>query len=165
MGLLKNWETAANYQFIHSFALIIAGLISKDTIPTSGLFFLVLFFCTLFIINIKYLFFIDNNIIINNKGGISLFSGSLYLMTLTGQKWLGAITPIGISKRKEKKRNRNNNYKQPQEEPLSSLDGFYSPCPSDCFFKYDIMTHILLRYYFILQFSNEIYQRFNVIYI
>ena len=27
--------------------------------------------------------------------GITLFSGSLYLMTLTGQRWLGAVTPVG----------------------------------------------------------------------
>ena len=27
--------------------------------------------------------------------GILLFSGSLYLMTLTGVRWLGAITPLG----------------------------------------------------------------------
>jgi uncharacterized membrane protein YgdD (TMEM256/DUF423 family) len=27
--------------------------------------------------------------------GILVFSGSLYLMTLTGSRWLGAITPIG----------------------------------------------------------------------
>jgi uncharacterized membrane protein YgdD (TMEM256/DUF423 family) len=27
--------------------------------------------------------------------GIVLFSGSLYLMTLTGQRWLGAVAPIG----------------------------------------------------------------------
>jgi uncharacterized membrane protein YgdD (TMEM256/DUF423 family) len=27
--------------------------------------------------------------------GILLFSGSLYLLAITGQKWLGAITPIG----------------------------------------------------------------------
>ncbi len=27
--------------------------------------------------------------------GIALFSGSLYLMTFTGARWLGAITPIG----------------------------------------------------------------------
>jgi uncharacterized membrane protein YgdD (TMEM256/DUF423 family) len=27
--------------------------------------------------------------------GIVLFSGSLYLMTLTGARWLGAVTPIG----------------------------------------------------------------------
>jgi len=28
-------------------------------------------------------------------GGIVVFSGSLYVMTLTGARWLGAITPIG----------------------------------------------------------------------
>ena len=27
--------------------------------------------------------------------GILLFSGSLYLMTLTGARWLGAVTPLG----------------------------------------------------------------------
>lgn len=27
--------------------------------------------------------------------GILLFSGSLYVMTFTGQKWLGAVTPLG----------------------------------------------------------------------
>tara|TARA_Y100000590_G_C15669566_1_gene995775 strand:- start:790 stop:1119 length:330 start_codon:yes stop_codon:yes gene_type:complete len=27
--------------------------------------------------------------------GVLLFSGSLYLIVLTGQRWLGAITPIG----------------------------------------------------------------------
>ncbi|HRK34028.1 MAG TPA: DUF423 domain-containing protein [Candidatus Hydrogenedentes bacterium] len=27
--------------------------------------------------------------------GIVIFSGSLYLMTFTGMRWLGAITPIG----------------------------------------------------------------------
>jgi uncharacterized membrane protein YgdD (TMEM256/DUF423 family) len=27
--------------------------------------------------------------------GILLFSGSLYLLAITGMKWLGAITPIG----------------------------------------------------------------------
>ncbi len=27
--------------------------------------------------------------------GILVFSGSLYLLALTGQRWLGAITPIG----------------------------------------------------------------------
>lgn len=27
--------------------------------------------------------------------GIAVFSGSLYLLSVTGQKWLGAITPLG----------------------------------------------------------------------
>ena len=28
-------------------------------------------------------------------GGILFFSGSLYLLAVTGQRWLGAVTPIG----------------------------------------------------------------------
>lgn len=28
-------------------------------------------------------------------GGTILFSGSLYLLSLTGRRWLGAITPLG----------------------------------------------------------------------
>jgi uncharacterized membrane protein YgdD (TMEM256/DUF423 family) len=27
--------------------------------------------------------------------GIVIFSGSLYILTLSGMRWLGAITPIG----------------------------------------------------------------------
>ena len=27
--------------------------------------------------------------------GIAVFSGSLYLMVLSGQRWLGAVTPLG----------------------------------------------------------------------
>ncbi|MFM8411743.1 MAG: DUF423 domain-containing protein, partial [Alphaproteobacteria bacterium] len=27
--------------------------------------------------------------------GVAIFSGSLYLLTLTGLRWLGAVTPIG----------------------------------------------------------------------
>ena len=27
--------------------------------------------------------------------GITIFSGSLYIMAVTGVRWLGAITPIG----------------------------------------------------------------------
>ena len=28
-------------------------------------------------------------------GGICVFSGSLYVLALTGERWLGAVTPIG----------------------------------------------------------------------
>ena len=28
-------------------------------------------------------------------GGVVIFSGSLYVMTLTGARWLGAVTPLG----------------------------------------------------------------------
>jgi uncharacterized membrane protein YgdD (TMEM256/DUF423 family) len=39
--MLKNWDTAAHYQFLHSIALLITGLVSKENLPTAGLFFLV----------------------------------------------------------------------------------------------------------------------------
>jgi len=29
------------------------------------------------------------------SAGITVFSGSLYLMVLTGERWLGAVTPLG----------------------------------------------------------------------
>lgn len=28
-------------------------------------------------------------------GGVAVFSGSLYLLAVTGQRWLGAVTPLG----------------------------------------------------------------------
>ena len=28
-------------------------------------------------------------------GGITIFSGSLYVLSLTGARWLGALTPVG----------------------------------------------------------------------
>ncbi|OED42810.1 hypothetical protein ACH42_11530 [Endozoicomonas sp. (ex Bugula neritina AB1)] len=69
---LDIFHTAADYQFYHSLALIlIALLIHQQPSPKliwSGRFFLL---------------------------GITIFSGSLYILSLTGIKWLGAITPIG----------------------------------------------------------------------
>lgn len=65
--LLEVWETAARYHLIHALALL--GVAAHPVPPAwAGWLFVV---------------------------GITLFSGSLYLMTLTGARWLGAITPIG----------------------------------------------------------------------
>ena len=65
--LLEVWETAARYHLIHAVALM--GVAAHPASPVwSGRLFV---------------------------AGIFIFSGSLYLMTLTGQRWLGAITPIG----------------------------------------------------------------------
>lgn len=70
--LLEVWETAAQYQMYHALALIAAAWLLSQTQSTSatvaGWAFVV---------------------------GVALFSGSLYTMTLTGIKWLGAITPLG----------------------------------------------------------------------
>jgi len=61
------WEKAVFYHLIHAvLLLLLAGRPTFPRLPWS--FFLV---------------------------GIILFSGSLYLLALTGVKWLGAITPLG----------------------------------------------------------------------
>ncbi len=62
---LKTWETAAHYHLLHSVVLLAASA-HRSKLP-------------------GYLL----------MGGITLFSGSLYLLVLTGNKKLGAITPIG----------------------------------------------------------------------
>jgi uncharacterized membrane protein YgdD (TMEM256/DUF423 family) len=70
--LLSVFEVGARYQMYHALALIaVAWALSKwpgSLAVTSGWLFVV---------------------------GTLLFSGSLYLLSLTGLKWLGAITPLG----------------------------------------------------------------------
>lgn len=69
---LATFETAARYQMYHALALVaVAGFLTRDTssaLVRAGWSFLI---------------------------GIVLFSGSLYTLTLTGQTWLGAVTPVG----------------------------------------------------------------------
>ncbi|MGO2012925.1 MAG: DUF423 domain-containing protein [Pseudoalteromonas sp.] len=64
------FKTAAEYQMFHGLALIAVAILIKWglTLNWAGGFFI---------------------------AGILLFSGSLYLLALTGIKWLGPITPIG----------------------------------------------------------------------
>ncbi len=66
------YEKAVLYQMFHTIALLAVGLLQHIFRETSfgpaGWGFLV---------------------------GILLFSGSLYLLAITGLKWLGAITPLG----------------------------------------------------------------------
>lgn len=70
--LLSVFEVGARYQMYHALALIaVAWALSKwpgSLLVASGWFFVI---------------------------GTLLFSGSLYLLSLTGLKWLGAITPFG----------------------------------------------------------------------
>ncbi len=71
--LLENFETASRYQMYHALAIAAVGLLaisggSGAALNTAGWAFLL---------------------------GTLLFSGSLYVLVLTGQKWLGAITPFG----------------------------------------------------------------------
>jgi len=66
------YDTAIFYHFIHSLAIISIAILNTqyDNINLSYSFYLFLF-------------------------GIIIFSGSLYILAITGIKWLGAITPIG----------------------------------------------------------------------
>lgn len=64
---LQVWQTATLYLFIHSFGIMITSLA-----PTFS--------------KLSFFFFLI---------GILLFSGSLYLIVITGNKWYGRITPIG----------------------------------------------------------------------
>lgn len=71
--LLANFETGARYHMYHALAIVAVALViarypAATLAPTAGWLFL---------------------------AGIVIFSGSLYLMALTGMRWLGAITPIG----------------------------------------------------------------------
>jgi uncharacterized membrane protein YgdD (TMEM256/DUF423 family) len=67
---LEWWKTAAQYHLAHAVALgLAAGLLGETRLGRVA--------CSGFI------------------GGIVLFSGSLYAMTLTGVRVLGAVTPLG----------------------------------------------------------------------
>jgi len=70
--MLAVFETGVRYQMYHAFALCAAAWgfarwQSPRFIYAGGLF----------------------------AAGIVVFSGSLYLLALTGTRWLGAITPLG----------------------------------------------------------------------
>jgi uncharacterized membrane protein YgdD (TMEM256/DUF423 family) len=69
---LEWWQTASSYHLVHALAIGLAAVLAARTGNTlasvSGYAF---------------------------TGGIVLFSGSLYLMTLTGVRALGAVTPLG----------------------------------------------------------------------
>lgn len=70
---LSTWQTGVQYQMFHALALVAVGLLMSK-FPGSSL-----------VSWSGWLFFT----------GIVLFSGSLYVLSLTGVKVLGAITPIG----------------------------------------------------------------------
>jgi len=62
---LEIFETAVRYQMYHSLAIVLSGILGAARASTAFLI------------------------------GILIFSGSLYLLVLTGKRWLGAVTPIG----------------------------------------------------------------------
>lgn len=69
---LEWWSTAAHYHLVHALALAVIAFLaarsSSAAVTVAAIAFAI---------------------------GIVLFSGSLYVMTLTGARALGAITPIG----------------------------------------------------------------------
>ena len=71
---LSTWQTAVRYQMYHSLALLLVAVLMR----LEKLWSLWLKFSAIaFII------------------GIFLFSGSLYILSLTNIRWLGIITPFG----------------------------------------------------------------------
>lgn len=77
------FETAVQYQFYHALALLAVGLLLLQT-PGSTLGSaqalnpaLLKSSAVLFVV------------------GMLIFSGSLYILSLTGLRWLGAVTPLG----------------------------------------------------------------------
>ena len=69
---LEWWQTGANYQLLHALAIGLSALLA-ERVPGSLPVLAAWAFA----------------------GGVLLFSGSLYAMTLTGVRKLGAITPLG----------------------------------------------------------------------
>jgi uncharacterized membrane protein YgdD (TMEM256/DUF423 family) len=70
--MLEVFETAARYQMYHALALLVvgwaAGRRSSGAARLAGWLFV---------------------------AGTVLFSGSLYALSLSGARWLGAVTPLG----------------------------------------------------------------------
>ena len=71
---LVTYETAVRYQMYHAIALLVVALAltqwpaATKPLQTGGWLFV---------------------------AGIILFSGSLYLLSVSGIRWLGAVTPLG----------------------------------------------------------------------
>ena len=71
--LLATFQTGVQYHMYHSLALLAVGLLVLQFPAQTGL-------------RIAGFLFL---------AGIIIFSGSLYVLALSGIRWLGAITPIG----------------------------------------------------------------------
>ncbi|HUH41301.1 MAG TPA: DUF423 domain-containing protein, partial [Castellaniella sp.] len=68
--LLEVWKTAVQYQLIHGLGLLLLAALARSLDPT-----LLTWSAGLML------------------AGMLIFSGSLYVLTLSGARWLGAITP------------------------------------------------------------------------
>jgi len=71
--LLAIYQTAVQYHFWHALGLLLIGVVAIH-MPAS--------------LTLKWSGWVM-------LAGIALFSGSLYVLALTGARWLGAVTPFG----------------------------------------------------------------------
>ena len=71
--MLAVWRTGVEYHVYHALGLLAVGLVATQ-LPESAL--------------LKWSGWLM-------LAGIVLFSGSLYALALSGERWLGAITPVG----------------------------------------------------------------------
>ena len=69
-GTVEIWKTASHYHLIHAVVLLVLALFSGVDAPA------------------RYSWW-------SFMLGVLVFSGSLYVLAVTGMKWLGAVTPIG----------------------------------------------------------------------
>jgi uncharacterized membrane protein YgdD (TMEM256/DUF423 family) len=76
-GRMETFETAVRYQFYHALALILLGVLTQLLANNPA---------ALKTLNWSAYSFV---------AGVLIFSGSLYILCLSGITWLGAITPIG----------------------------------------------------------------------
>lgn len=70
--MLTVFETAVRYQMYHALALLMVGFLADRRFQKPARY-------------AGWAF----------VAGILLFSGSLYVLSLTGLRWLGAVTPLG----------------------------------------------------------------------
>jgi uncharacterized membrane protein YgdD (TMEM256/DUF423 family) len=74
---MDTFETAVRYQFYHALALILVGIVTQLMANNPA---------ALKTLNWSAYSFV---------AGVLVFSGSLYILCLSGITWLGAITPLG----------------------------------------------------------------------
>lgn len=71
--MITIFETGVTYHFYHAIGLLMVGMIAR---------------------------YLPNSALLSWSGwlmvaGIIIFSGSLYLLSVSGARWLGAVTPVG----------------------------------------------------------------------
>lgn len=70
---LEIYKTGVLYHLIHALGIVLIGILARGSEKERG------------VVISGYLML----------AGLLIFSGSLYLLAITGQRWMGAITPIG----------------------------------------------------------------------